>query len=177
MQQFCSALIDTFNGVLQPFYRSSNKNELIEQLPEALSSKEVNLIVSQWPFFAMARSHVVPNMYFGFPPCSAMKIAVQLLYNSLKGGLDSNTQQFQSIIPPIRTGFEQKYVVCLIISIVTNAWRSHQLLNQPIEDKGGFSMHRYRKALVNNCLSLNDFNYNLSMALIQSSSDPYFKMF
>jgi hypothetical protein len=48
-------------------------------------------------------------------------------------------------------------------------------LNQPIEDEGGFSMHQYRKALVNSCLSLKDFNYNLSMALIQSSSDPYFQ--
>jgi hypothetical protein len=101
MQQFCSAIIDTLNGVLQPFYRSSTLNELIEQLPEALSLKEVNLIVSRWPFFAMARSHVIPNMYFGFPPCSVMKTAVQLLYKSLKGGLDSNTQQFQSIILPL----------------------------------------------------------------------------
>jgi hypothetical protein len=38
-----------------------------------------------------------------------------------------------------------------------------------------FSMSSYRKLLVNNCLSLKDFNYNLAMALINSSNDPYFQ--
>jgi hypothetical protein len=51
-----------------------------------------------------------------------MKTAIQALYNSLKGGLDANMQQFQAIQPLIKTGFEQKYVVCLLLSIVTNAW-------------------------------------------------------
>jgi hypothetical protein len=36
-------------------------------------------------------------------------------------------------------------------------------------------MHRYRKSLVNNCQTLKDLNYNLAMALIQSSLDPYFQ--
>ncbi len=31
--------------------------------------------------------------------------------------------------------------------------------------------------LVNQCVSLKDFNYKLAMALIQSSADPYFQKF
>jgi len=38
------------------------------------------------------------------------------------------------------------------------------------------SVHSYRKLLVNSCLSLKDFRYKLAMALINSSSDPYFKI-
>lgn len=169
MEEFYSAIIDTFNGVLWHFKTSTKMNELMEKPPASLSTKEVNLIQSRRPFFAMTRTYVTSNMYFGFPPCSVIKTIVQSLYISLKGGLDSNLQQFQS---PIHNGFEQKYVIHLMLSIVTNTRRAHQLLNQAIEYDIGFSMHWSRKALANNCLSLTDFNHTLSMALIQSSSDP-----
>jgi hypothetical protein len=56
-----------------------------------------------------------------------------VLYNSLKGGLDANTEQVASITPGVKVGFKQKYVLRFIIALVTNAWRSIQLLNYGIE--------------------------------------------
>ena len=104
-----------------------------------------------------------------------MKTAIQAVYNSLKGGLDANTQQFMSIMPPIKTGFEQKYVIRLLIAVVTNAWRSQQIIRMPIDSTGQFSMYSYRKSLTNHCPTLKEFNYKLAMALINSSADPYFQ--
>jgi hypothetical protein len=89
--------------------------------------------------------------------------------------LDSNLQQFQATLPPIKTGFEQEYVIHLLISIVSNAWRAQQLLQHPTERGNGFSLHSYRKLLVNQCSMLKDFNCKLAMALIESSTDPYFQ--
>jgi len=50
------------------------------------------------------------------------------LYNCLEGGLDANTQQMASITMGCKVGFEQKHVLQLLTTIVTNAWRSFQLL-------------------------------------------------
>jgi len=83
-----------------------------------------------------------------------MKTAVEALYNNLKGGLDSNSQQFQAILPPIKISFEQIYVILLLISSVINAWRAQQ-----------------------QCSTLKDFNYKIAMALIQRSTDNTSKMF
>jgi hypothetical protein len=130
-----------------------------------------------WPFFTLAWSYVVPNMYYGFPASSLIKTAVQALYNSLKGGLDAKMQQCQAIQPPIKTGFKQKYVIRLLMSIVMSTWRAQQLLQQPVNGENSLSFHSYRKLLVNQCASLKDFNYKLAMALIQSSADPYFQNF
>ena len=129
---------------------------------------------SIYPYFCQVH-YVIPNLYHGFPPCNVIKTAVQALCNSLKGGLDANSQQCQSIMPPIRTGFKQKNVIRLVIAIVANSWRALQILQQPLDNDISFSMSSYRNLLVNNCLSLKDFNYNQAMALINSSSDPYFK--
>jgi hypothetical protein len=104
-----------------------------------------------------------------------IKTAVQSLYNSLKGGLDANMQQVQAIQPPVKTRFKQKYLIRLLLSIVMNAWRAQQLLQQPVYPDNNFSFYSYRKLLVNQCASLKDFNYRLVMALIQSSADPYFQ--
>jgi hypothetical protein len=106
-----------------------------------------------------------------------MKTAVEALYNNLKGGLDSNSQQFQAILPPIKISFEQIYVILLLISSVINAWRAQQLLQQPIEPGSAFSLHLHRKLLVNQCSTLKDFNYKIAMALIQRSTDNTSKMF
>ncbi len=46
---------------------------------------------------------------------------LQAIYNSLKGGLDAKSRQLQSILPPIKTEFEQKYKGRLILAIVESA--------------------------------------------------------
>jgi hypothetical protein len=148
MEEYLTSVMNMFDTILSPFYTATNVDELQEHLPESLTTDDVNLISSRWPLFKLARSYIVPNMYYGFPSCSVMKTAVQTLYSTLKGGLDSNLQQFQAILPPIKTGFEQKYVIRLLISIVTNAWTAQQLLQQTIEPGNGFSLHSYRKLLV-----------------------------
>jgi hypothetical protein len=148
MEEFLTSVMKMFETILSPFYMATNVDDLQEHLPESLTTDDVNLIRSRWPFFKLARSYIVPNMYYGFPSCSVMKTAIQTLYNTLKGGLDSNSQQFQAILPLIKTGFEQKYVICLLISIVTNTWRAQQLLQQQIKPGSGFSLHSYRKLLV-----------------------------
>jgi len=148
MEEFLTSVMKMFETILSPFYMATNVDDLQEHLPESLTTDDVNLIRSRWPFFKLARSYIVPNMYYGFPSCSVMKTAIQTLYNTLKGGLDSNSQQFQAILPLIKTGFEQKYVICLLISIVTNTWRAQQLLQQQIKPRSGFSLHSYRKLLV-----------------------------
>ena len=54
-----------------------------------------------------------------------------MLYSSLIGGLD--TEQVASITPGVKVGFKQKYVLRLITALVTNAWRTIQLLYYGIE--------------------------------------------
>jgi hypothetical protein len=175
LDEFIRRATATFEPVLSRFYTNDDCSDMLTTLPESLSKNEVKLIKSRWPFFTLARNHVLSNLPYGFPPCSVMKTAVQTLYNSLKGGMDANTQQFASITPPLKTGFEQKYVVRLLLCVVTNAWRAQQLLRQPLDYDRPFSMSGYRKSLVNNCPSLRDFNYRLAMALIDSSTDPFFQ--
>jgi hypothetical protein len=43
-----------------------------------------------------------------------MKTAIQALYNSLKGGLDANMQQFQAIQPPSKLALNKNmsYTYC-----------------------------------------------------------------
>lgn len=110
LNDFVSSLFTMFDDILVPLYNCTTMEELEEKLPETLTSLQCKLIRSRWPFFTLAHSYVVPNTNFGFPACSVMKTAVQALYNSLKGGLDANTQQFQAIQPPIKTGFVQNKV-------------------------------------------------------------------
>jgi len=95
MDDFKSMLIDRFDATLSHFYTcQSITEELMERLPTSFMVKDVNLMQSRWAFFSTARRYVIPNLYFGFPPCSIIKTCVQVLYNSLKGGLNSNLQQF-----------------------------------------------------------------------------------
>jgi hypothetical protein len=90
-------------------------------LPSTLSSAVADLIQSRWPFFKLVRNNVVPDLSYGFPSCSIIIPAVQAIYNSLKGGLDAKSRQLQSILPPIKTEFEQKYKGRLILAIVESA--------------------------------------------------------
>jgi len=87
------------------------------------------------------------------------------LYNALKGGLDANTEQYRSIPPNVSVTFEAKYVLRMILVIVTNSWRAYQLLNI----KGNIKeMTRFqiKKQLQNSAVRLTTFNYDLAMDLI-----------
>ena len=94
LDEFITSTINMFNSVLLPFYQSMMINELMENLLNTMLNSELKLIASRWPFFTLAHSYVVLNIFYRFPACSVMKIKVQALYNSLKGGLDANSQQF-----------------------------------------------------------------------------------
>jgi CRISPR/Cas system endoribonuclease Cas6 (RAMP superfamily) len=100
------------------------------------------------------------------------KSKFQILYNSLYGGLDANTQQYVSIQPPVKTKFEAKYIIHMIAT-VTNAWRSYQLLSKTI-DVDHFTLSMFRKQLRNSGMPLQEFNYNLAITLICSSTNPSF---
>jgi hypothetical protein len=57
------------------------------------------------------------------------------MYNMLKSALDANCQQYFSLNQPVKTGFEQNYIVWMIVANanVTNAWRAMQLLSHTTE--------------------------------------------
>jgi hypothetical protein len=88
-----------------------------------------------------------------------------VLYNSLKRGLDANTEQVASITPGVKVGFEQKYVLRLITTLVTNAWRSIQLLNYGIEIET-MTFTKTKLALNHSGIKLKDSTFNLAMGLI-----------
>jgi len=93
-----------------------------------------------------------------------------VLYNSLKRGLDANTEQVASITPGVKVGFEQKYVLRLITTLVTNAWMSIQLLNYGIEiEKMAFT--KTKLALNHSGIKLKDSTFNLPMGLIRSADE------
>jgi hypothetical protein len=101
------------------------------------------------------------------------KSKFQIMYNSLKGRLDANMQQYVSIQPPVKTKFEAKYIIRMMIAIVTNAWRSYQLLSETI-DIDTFTLSMFKKRLRNSGMPLQEFNYNLAIAHINSSTNPNF---
>jgi hypothetical protein len=87
--------------------------------------------------------------------------------------LDANTQQYVSIQPPVKTKLEAKYIIRMMIAIVTNAWRSYQLLSKTI-DVDNFILSMFKKQLRNSGMPIQEFNYNLAIALINSSTNPNF---
>jgi hypothetical protein len=97
------------------------------------------------------------------------------LVKSLKVGRNSLPAKtgFQSTNPPIKNGFEQKYIVQIIVAQVSNAWRVKQLLSNNTE------MEDFFYKLIRNCCPIPaptcDFIYNLATSLIQSASNPYFQ--
>jgi hypothetical protein len=82
-----------------------------------------------------------------------------VLYNSLKGGLDANTKQVASITPGVKVAFKQKYVLRLITALVTDAWRSIQLLNYGIEIEK-MTYTKTKLALNHIGIKLTDFVFN-----------------
>jgi hypothetical protein len=91
----------------------------------------------------------------------------------LKGGLDTNTQQYISINPPIKTGFEQKSIIQMLVVNVINAWRAMQLL-YPSPEMEEYSWKTYKKLLFDHSTNLQEISYNLATSLIQSATNPYF---
>jgi hypothetical protein len=79
-------------------------------------------------FFHELRKSAIDCGNAGFPPCSLFKTSFQSSNNVVKGGLDTNTQQYISIRPNDKVSFEQKNVIRLILAIVSNSWRAFQLL-------------------------------------------------
>ncbi len=73
----------------------------------------------------------------------------------------------------MKTNFETKYAIRLILAIVTNSWRAKQFLTHSTETAQG--MEAYRKQLSNHGPNLRDYTYKLALGLIESSSDPYFQ--
>jgi hypothetical protein len=85
------------------------------------ASCQRKVITTRWPFFTATRRHAIEETESGFPSCNIFKTSFQVLYNSLKGGLDANTEQVASITPGVKVRFKQKYVLRLITALVTNA--------------------------------------------------------
>jgi hypothetical protein len=117
---FLSYLNRRLDRVLAPFFKSNNVDEVLAALPPGLNSIEQQIIRSRWPFFHQLRLSAIECGNARFPPCSLFKTSFQSLYNVIKGGLDANTQQYISIRPNVKVSFEQKYVIRLILAIVSN---------------------------------------------------------
>jgi hypothetical protein len=176
---FNKSLFKAFHKELQAFYTVQSSAQLLEALQFLdLTKDDTNMLTSRWLFFRQLRCQIVKSQEvdedmsdhsetfpFSFPPTTMFKSKFQIMYNSLKGGLDANTQQYISIQPPVQTKFEAKYIICMMIAIVTNAWRSYQLLSETV-DIDTFTLSMFKKRLRNSGMPLQEFNYNLAIALI-----------
>jgi hypothetical protein len=131
--EFFDQYLDRVGKLLIPFYPASSIAEVREAIPHDLDQNAMKVITTRWPFFTATRRHAIEETESGFPSCNIIKTSFQVFYNSLKGGLYANTEQVASITPGVKVGFKQKYVLRFIIALVTNAWRSIQLLNYGIE--------------------------------------------
>jgi hypothetical protein len=63
-----------------------------------------------------------PN--FAFPATSVFATKLQTLYNTLKGGLYTNSQQCAAIRPYFKTKFENKYIIGLLLAVVSKQLES-----------------------------------------------------
>jgi hypothetical protein len=113
---------------LIPIFQKATIHEVVRKLPKNLEPDVLELIKTRWPIFTAVQKHAINNTDNGFQPTTIFKTSFQTLYNSFKGGLDAKTEQMASISLGIKVGFEQKYVMHLMTALVTNAWRSFQLL-------------------------------------------------
>jgi hypothetical protein len=176
LNNFMESLHGKCHRLLITFFSSTSIDNVMSSLPPDLSQDTKEIIRTRWPFFHTMRQFVLTkyNPPMGLPATSLVKTPFQSLHNAMKGGLDSNTQQYCSIKPPIKTKFETKYVIRLILAIVTNSWRAKQLLANST-DMEVFGMESYRQMLSYHGLNLRDFMYNLAFGLIESSTNPYFQ--
>jgi len=104
---------------------------------------------------------------------SLFKSVYQSVYDSLKGGLDANTQQYISICPKVSVSFEAKYILWMLLAIVSNAWRAYQLLNMKDNFKD-MTRTQIKKHLQNYTVRLTQFNYSLALDLIQVADEGCF---
>jgi hypothetical protein len=77
-------------------------------------------------------------------PINLFKSSYQSLYNSLKGGLDANTQQYVSIKPNVSVTFEQKYLIRMLLAGITNAWRAFQLMHLELDENTDWTYSNVR---------------------------------
>ncbi len=174
-RNFVHKLKHNADEVLIPFYESSTVDELLERLPQGLSGKQVDIIATRWPFFKSVRDVALgwrmdEGRPPGFPKTELFKTSFQCLYNSLKGGLDANTQQYMSIMPKVNVKFEQKFVIRMILAVVTNSWRAFQLLRctNSIEE---VKLMSFKMKMKNMKLTLMDFNHKLAIGLLRVADD------
>jgi hypothetical protein len=166
--EFTARYFPTLGQLLLPFYTATTTDEVVEALPNDLNKDLVNVVATRWPFFKSVREFALAIPTLGFPATSLFKTSFQTLYNCLKGGLDANTQQYNSILPKLNVTFEQKYVIRMLLSIVTNSWRAFQLLRSNIAiEQSKFTT--FRTKLNKRPEKLTDFNYNLALALLRSA--------
>ncbi len=126
LNNFMESVHQRCHHLLKTFYLSTSIDDVMRSLSPALSHETREIFRTRWPFFNKMRHFVLTkyNPPMGFPATSLIKTPFQSLYNAMKGGLDYNTQQYCCINPSIKTKFETKYVLCLILAIVTNSWRA-----------------------------------------------------
>ncbi len=171
---FKDRLLNNVHELLILFYECSTVGELLHQLPRDLDGKHIDIIATRWPFFKSVREVALswnPGQGpLGFPKTELFKTSFQCLYNSLKGGLDANTQQYMTIMPKINVKFEQKYVLRMILAVVTNSWRAFQLLRctNAIEHT---SLISFKTKMKNMKLTLMDYNHKLAIGLLRVADD------
>jgi hypothetical protein len=121
MSEKLRKLYETTKDILEPFFICDNIDVLCRQLPTNLSKSDLEVIKTRWPFFQKFWSTILPKRDCGMVPVNLFKSSYQSLYNSLKGGLDANTQQYVSIQPNVSVTFEQKYLIRMLLAGITNA--------------------------------------------------------
>ena len=165
-------LLDHTTSLLQPFFTSNSWDELKPQLPPNLSSSDIEMVRTRWVFFKAVRKEALSCGMTGILPTSLFKTSYQCLYNSIKGGLDANTQQCVSIQPNVKVSFETKYIIRMMLAGVTNAWRAYQLLHTEFSEEHDWSYSAIKKKVQNSDIKLRKFMHCLAMSLIRSADKP-----
>jgi len=106
-------------------------------------------------------------------PINLFKSSYQSLYNSLKGGLDANTQQYVSIQPNVSVTFEQKYLLRMLLAGVTNAWRAFQLMHLELDENTDWTYTNVRNKVRKSDHKLKKFMHQLGLSFIKSASHNY----
>lgn len=108
--------------MLRIFYSAESVDAVVKGLPQNMPATDTAIIASRWPFFKAMRDDAIGTDYQCYVRMSLFKSVYQSVYNSLKGGLDANMQQYISIHPKVSVSFEAKYILQMLLSIVSNAW-------------------------------------------------------
>jgi len=81
-----------YNNIVMGHLLLSHVNAFFDQYLDHIG-KLLRPFTTRWPFFTATWRHVIEETESGFPPSNIFKTSFQVLYNSLKGGLDANTEQ------------------------------------------------------------------------------------